>query len=136
MILQRALRSAAALAVAVVAFHGTAVRAQYGGYYPGGYGGWGGWGGGGTVAGDTARGLGAFAAGAGQYNLDSAQAASINTDTVMRWNNYVWANSVAAAQRERAKLAETRPPRKKPASRSSPGSETTPSLETFTMETL
>ena len=103
MILQRVLRSAAALAVAVVVFPGTMVRAQYGGYYPGGYGGWGGWGGGGTVAGDTARGLGAFAAGAGQYNVDTAQAASINTDTTMRWNNYVWSrDSVAASQRERA----------------------------------
>jgi hypothetical protein len=79
-------------------------QAQY--FYPGGYGGygwggWGGWGGGGsTFQGDVARGLGAFAAGAGQYNLESAQAASIDTDTVMRWNQYMFLSQQETNQRE------------------------------------
>ena len=51
--------------------------------------GWGGWGGS-TVQGDIGRGLGAFSAGVGQGNLENAQAASINTDSVMRWNQAVW----------------------------------------------
>ena len=66
-------------------------RGQWGyGYYPYGYGGygWGGWGG--TVQGDIARGLGYFNMGAGIYNRETAQARSINTDTAMRWNEYVY----------------------------------------------
>ena len=61
---------------------GTSARAQY--HYPPGYGGygWGGWGGGGTSSvGSTARGMGAFAAGAGYYNVNTAQARSINAQT-------------------------------------------------------
>src|SRR5437868_6722408 len=63
-------------------------RAQY---YPPGYGGygWGGWGGH-TVAGSTAAGMGQFAAGAGQYNAQTAQARSINAQTAMGLNNYVY----------------------------------------------
>lgn len=61
---------------------------MYGGY--GGYG-WGGWGGAGsTVEGSVAQGLGMFAMGAGVYNEKTAVANSINTDTVMRWNQYVY----------------------------------------------
>jgi hypothetical protein len=66
-------------------------RAQWGyGYYPYGYGGygWGGWGG--TAQGDIARGLGYFNMGAGVYNRQTAIARSINTDTAMRWNQYVY----------------------------------------------
>jgi hypothetical protein len=37
-----------------------------------------------------ASGLGAFAMGAGQYNVNTAQANSINADTVMRWNQANW----------------------------------------------
>lgn|GEM_PF-6814329 len=51
--------------------------------------GWGGWGGS-TAQGDIARGLGAFNVGVGQANLADAQARSINTDTVIRWNQAVW----------------------------------------------
>jgi hypothetical protein len=60
--------------------------AQYGGY------GWGGWGGGGasTVGGSIARGMGVYGAGLGQLRVDSAQAASINADTVMRVNNALY----------------------------------------------
>ncbi|QEH38153.1 hypothetical protein OJF2_67510 [Aquisphaera giovannonii] len=81
-------------ALSLAAFTGQA-RAQFGyGYYPQGYGGygWGGWGGGigGTAQGDIARGLGYFNIGAGQYNKDTAVANSIDTDTAMRWNQYVY----------------------------------------------
>ncbi len=59
-------------------------RAQWG------YGGWG-WGGWGasTPLGDAGRAAGMYAAGAGMYNLDTAQVRSINADTVMRFNDYV-----------------------------------------------
>jgi hypothetical protein len=66
-------------------------HAQWGyGYYPYGYGGfgWGGWGG--TVQGDIARGLGYFNMGAGVYNRQTAIARAINTDTAIRWNQYVY----------------------------------------------
>ena len=66
----------------------------------GGYGGWGGgdWGGGGggTVYGNNARGAGILAAGAGVYNLDTAEARSINANTAMNWNEY-WYQSQQAA---------------------------------------
>ncbi len=58
----------------------------WGGYGWGGYG-WGGWGG--TAQGDIARGLGYFNMGAGIYNRETAIARSINTDTAIRWNEYV-----------------------------------------------
>lgn len=87
--MHRSLRWAGA-ALLVLGLSAPAARAQFGYMYPGGYGGygWGGWGGG-TIAGDAARGMGMFAAGVGQYNVNTAQAASINTDTVMRWNSYI-----------------------------------------------
>ncbi len=80
------------LALALTAFSGES-RAQWGyGRYPGGYGGygWGGWGAGTTYAGSVAQGLGMFNIGAGIYNEKTAVANSINTDTVMRWNQYVY----------------------------------------------
>jgi hypothetical protein len=57
---------------------------------PGGFGacGWMGWGVG-TAEGDIARGMGSFLMGAGFYNEQTAVADSINTDTIMRWNEYV-----------------------------------------------
>ena len=60
---------------------------------PGGYGayGWGGWGGAGsTVAGSTAYGMGNFAAGAGAYNEQTAEARSMNANTAMQVNNYMY----------------------------------------------
>lgn len=60
-------------------------------YYPSGYGGYGfgGWGGGGTTPqGDIARGMGAFAAGAGYYNEQTAEARAINANTARNWNEY------------------------------------------------
>jgi len=79
-------------------------RAQYG--YPTGYGGygWGGWGGG-SLAGSTARGMGAFNMGRGVYNVDTAQARSINTDTAMRFNNYMFQSMMAAGRRYRNRSA-------------------------------
>ncbi len=92
----------AAALVMGLASASTNARAQYG--YPGGYGGygWGGWGS--TVQGSIARGLGYFNMGRGMYNLNTAQAASINTDTVQRWNQYVFQSQQEANQRYAAHL--------------------------------
>ncbi len=88
--MHRSSRLAFGMVLSLVALSGQA-RAQWGyGYYPYGYGGygWGGWGG--TAQGSIARGLGYFNMGAGIYNRETAIARSINTDTVMRWNQYVY----------------------------------------------
>src|SRR3954471_2724777 len=86
---------------------GSSARAQY--YYPPGYSryGWGGWGGGGasTAQGDVARGPGAFAAGAGVYSQETAVANSINADTAMRWNQYLWQSQQEANKRYHEKMA-------------------------------
>jgi hypothetical protein len=66
-----------------------------------GWGGWGGWGG--TPEGEYLRGLGYFEMGAGQYNLNTAQARSINADTYMRWNEYWYAAHLEATRRYVAK---------------------------------
>ena len=79
------------LLAVMLAVPGTSTHAQY--HYPGGYGsyGWGGWGGAGsTVAGSTAYGMGNFAAGAGAYNEQTAQARSMNANTAMQVNNYMY----------------------------------------------
>lgn len=95
----------------VAAAAGSPAQAQYGRYlYPRGYAdyGWTGWGGGGasTVQGDVARGLGVMAAGAGAYNEQTAAARSVNADTAMRWNQYVWQSQQEANRRYHAKLAQ------------------------------
>lgn len=82
----------------------TPASAQYA--YPPGYAGWGGWGGATTAAGSTARGMGAFAAGAGAYNEQTAQARSINAQTAMQFNNYLWQNQQVRNQQYYAQLAE------------------------------
>jgi hypothetical protein len=71
-----------------IAFAPASAIAQYG--YPAGYGGygWGGWGS--TPQGSIASGLGAFSMGRGAYNQATAVARSINADTVMRWNQYIY----------------------------------------------
>jgi hypothetical protein len=86
--------TAGVLAFVLSAVPGTWARAQWG--YPVGFGGfgWGGWGG--TVQGDIANGLGAFAAGAGAYTRQTAVANSINADTVMRWNQYLYESQMNA----------------------------------------
>ncbi|WP_435008559.1 hypothetical protein P12x_005767 [Tundrisphaera lichenicola] len=89
-------------AVAVgLALTGTPARAQFygGGYWGGGYGG------GQTPQGDMARGAGVYAMGAGQYNLDTSQARSINADTAMRWNQYIYDSRVQSAKVWHAKMA-------------------------------
>jgi hypothetical protein len=71
----------AILTMALGATHGASAQAQYG------YGAYGGWGGGGQTPGSSlARGMGVYAAGAGQYNVQTAQARSINANTAMRYN--------------------------------------------------
>ena len=103
----RALRLSLAIAGVLVAT-GEA-RAQFGyGYYPGGYGsyGWGGWGGGGTVEGDIARGLGYYATGLGTLEVDDAVAGSINTDTVIRWNQYMYNSQLQANHNERIRMRD------------------------------
>ena len=61
-------------------------QAQYGRY-----GGWGGWGGGASsLQGDMMRGAGVAAAGAGAYNQQTAVARSINANTAMQVNQYMY----------------------------------------------
>jgi hypothetical protein len=107
----RGLRWAAAAAL-LFAIQGGIASAQY---YPPGYGGygWGGWGGGGgiggsTVQGDEARGLGVFAAGAGVYNEKTAVATSINANTAMQWNEYLFESQQATNRRYHEKMARDR----------------------------
>jgi hypothetical protein len=93
----------ASVVAVLVAAGGSSASAQYA--YPPGYGGygWGGWYGGqaASTTGDIARGLGAFAAGAGAYNAQTAVANSINVDAAARWNTYVY-NAYAEAERRRS----------------------------------
>ena len=70
------------------------------GYAGGGFGGFGG-----TVDGDIARGMGAFAAGAGTYNAQTAQANALNANTVMQINEYLYQSQLAANAREAQVLA-------------------------------
>jgi hypothetical protein len=95
------------LVIAVVAIGSPAARGQWG-YYPRGYGGcgWGGWGGTAqTPQGSIAQGMGAFAAGAGYYNQQTAIARSINTDTAMRYNQYMYESNLEANRLHQAKLS-------------------------------
>jgi len=88
---------------------GTA-RAQYGYGYLRGYGGcgWSGWGGGSTLGGSMARGMGVFGMGRGTYNVDTAQAASINENTCTRYNDYVWKSQMTTNKRYQKRLAAQR----------------------------
>jgi hypothetical protein len=61
------------------------VHAQWGYGWGGGYGGWSS-----SLQGDIARGMGAYATGAGIYNRQTAIARSINADTYMRLNEYFY----------------------------------------------
>jgi len=96
--MHRSLSLAFGIVLTLAALSGQA-RAQWGyGHYPYGYGGygWGGWGG--TAQGDIARGLGCFNMGAGIYNRQTAIARSINTDTEIRWNQYVYLSQKEATR--------------------------------------
>ena len=92
-----------AILAIVAALPGVSAHAQY--TYPGGYGGWGGWGGGSTVQGDMARGMGVYAAGAGAYNVQTAQARSMNANTAMQANNYMYEITRRNAANEMAHMA-------------------------------
>jgi hypothetical protein len=59
-----------------------------------------------TVQGDIARGQGILALGSGLYNYYTASADSINADTWMRLNEYVFQSVREASMRERKRLAE------------------------------
>ena len=66
----------------MAAIPGASAQAQYGG--------WGGWGGASTVGGSMARGMGVYNAGAGVYNMDTAAARSMNANTAMQVNQYMY----------------------------------------------
>ncbi len=96
-------------ALALLASAAPAAKAQYYTPYGNGWGGggFGGWGGGGaTAGGDIARGMGAFAAGAGTYNLETAQANSINANTLYGINQYMYLSSMEAGAIERMRYAK------------------------------
>jgi hypothetical protein len=92
----RCLRTVLGLALILSVLPVTA-RAQWGW----GWGGWGGWAE--TPGGSLARGLGAFNVGAGIYNRETAVANSINTDTAIRWNQYLYECQQNALQKYIAK---------------------------------
>ena len=85
-------------------------RAQpiYGGMHGGGYWGGGGYGGAGSTVQGTAslQGLGMLAVGAGQYNVDTAQANAINANTAMQFNQYMYQASQESQRNYHAKLAK------------------------------
>ncbi len=96
--MHRRSRLAFGIVLSLAALSGQA-QAQWGyGGYPYGYGeySWRGWGG--TAQGDIARGLGYFNMGAGRRNLWDAIARSINTDTAIRWNEYVYLSQQEATR--------------------------------------
>jgi hypothetical protein len=99
-------RSVLACVAISIAFGPASVLAQYG--YPSGYGGsgWGGWGS--TAQGSIARGLGYFNMGRGAYNYDTAAARSINTNTLMQWNEYLYRSHVVGAHDHAALLRANR----------------------------
>ena len=66
----------------------------------------GGWGS--TPQSSLARGLGYFNMGRGAYNEQTAVARSINTDTVMRWNQFAYQSHVTASNNYRARLLARR----------------------------
>ena len=59
--------------------------------------------GGSTVQGSIATGMGNFAAGAGAYNVQTAQARSMNAQTAMQWNDYMYAINQRNAANEVAR---------------------------------
>jgi hypothetical protein len=73
-----------ALSVGVLSIFAQSSHAQWGGW-----GGWGGWGASTPMQG-IGMGMGAMAMGAGQYNVDSAMARSMNVDTNLRISQAMW----------------------------------------------
>lgn len=93
-----------ALAAAVSAGMAHPAQAQYG--YGYGFGGWGGDNSAHTAGGDMARGMGALAAGAGYYNLNTAEARAINANTAANWNEYLYQSQQVTNRKYYAHLAE------------------------------
>jgi hypothetical protein len=85
--------------VLILSITGRDAHAQWG------YGGWGygGWGAQSSV-GAARQGAGYYAMGAGMYNLDTAQARSINENTATRYNNYVAQVTNESAMMAHAKI--------------------------------
>jgi hypothetical protein len=106
--MHRTSRIVIAAVMVLAATASSTAKAQLYGYYPrGGYGayGWGGWGGAQTPQGNMARGMGAFAAGAGYYNEQTAVARSINANTAMRYNEYMYESNQEAKRQHHDMLA-------------------------------
>jgi len=105
--MNRSSRLAVALVGALWAMQGGMAQAQWG--FPGGFGGhcWGGWGAA-TAEGDIARGMGMLAQGMGFYEKQTAEARSIDTDTVMRWNNFIYESQMNANRLRAQRLAGAR----------------------------
>ena len=90
--------------LAVIAWLGVlagSAQAQYWGRY----GGYGGYGGGQTVAGSAMQGMGVLAAGAGQYNVQTAQANAINANTAMQYNQYLYESKLEGERIYHERLA-------------------------------
>ncbi len=102
--MSRISRCVPVFALALAMGHAAEARAQWG--YPGAFGmcGWGGWGVD-TPEGSIARGMGAFAEGAGFYNKSTAIADSINLDTVIRFNEYIYESNKEANRQYQARQA-------------------------------
>ena len=91
------------LLAVVLVVSGRSARSQWGGY------GWGGWGGAGsTAAGSVAYGMGNLAASAGSYNEQTAQARSVNAQTAMQVNNYMYAATRQNAKNELIRMNKRR----------------------------
>lgn len=114
--LRRAIGFGLGIAIVLATASGPAMG-QYGRRYgyPGGYGryGWGGWGmggGGGSYANDPAAGymtgLGSYARGMGSYEVQDAQARSINAGTILKWNDALRARQRALRQEQQKEDAE------------------------------
>ena len=56
-----------------------------------------------------ARGMGVYAAGAGMYNEQTAQARSINANTTMRYNEYMYQSTQVAATKHCEMLRRDKP---------------------------
>jgi len=106
-IMIRLSRLAVVFVCALWAVQGGMAQAQWG--FPGGFGGfcWGGWGVG-TAEGDIARGMGLYAQGLGFYEKQTAVARSIDTDTVMRWNQFVHESQMNSNRLRQQRLAGAR----------------------------
>ena len=91
-------RRIAAVAV-MLGLAGAPAQAQF---YGGGY-----WGGGAqTVAGNQLQGAGMYAMGMGRYNVETAQARSINANTAMRWNQYMYESTKESERNYHALMAK------------------------------